>query len=274
MSADQQATPFMFKILVVGKAYAGKTCCIKRLVHNTFTNSYKSTLGVDFAITQFTVPQEEIQIYLTGTPPDAHYTAPSINEASAMQINLDSHRPPCYEGGNKVILPKAHPIYALPSASVRAQLWDIAGQERYTSLTRAYYRNAVAAVVVGDLESPTFYDDVIGWKKDIDEKVKLMDTDIPIPCILCCNKIDSEAASAWYAKNGEAVAKFARENRFVGMYTTSALTGANLQCAFQHLCVATLAELLVIQQNQNAVKNPAVVSLEQSKDTPAGKACC
>lgn len=115
-------------------------------------------------------------------------------------------------------LPKTHPIYALPSVSIRAQLWDIAGQERYTSLTRAYYRNAVAAVVVGDLESPTFYEDVLGWKKDIDEKVKLMDTDVPIPCILCCNKIDSEAANAWYAKNGEAVAKFARENRFAGMY--------------------------------------------------------
>ncbi|ESU35461.1 putative Rab32 [Giardia duodenalis] len=274
MSTNQQATPFMFKILVVGKAYAGKTCCIKRLVHNTFTNSYKSTLGVDFAITHFVIPQEEIQIYLTGAPPDVYYTAPTVSDTSTMQINLSSYRPPCYEGGSKMSLPKTHPIYALPSVSIRAQLWDIAGQERYTSLTRAYYRNAVAAVVVGDLESPTFYEDVLGWKKDIDEKVKLMDTDVPIPCILCCNKIDSEAANAWYAKNGEAVAKFARENRFAGMYTTSALTGANLQCAFQHLCVATLAELLVIQQAQTPSMNPVVVSMEQSKERSANKACC
>lgn len=274
MNTEQQASPFMFKILVVGKAYAGKTCCIKRLVHNTFTNSYKSTLGVDFAITQFTIPQEEIQTYLTGSPPDVHYTAPNITDASAMQINLSSHRPLCYEGGSKITLPKTHPIYTIPSVNVRAQLWDIAGQERYTSLTRAYYRNAVAAVVVGDLESPTFYEDVIGWKKDIDEKVKLMDTDTPIPCMLCCNKIDSEAAITWYMKNGEELAKFARENRFIGMYTTSALTGANLKCAFQHLCVATLAELLVIQQTQNSSRNPTVVSLEQSKETPASKACC
>ena len=34
--------------------------------------------------------------------------------------------------------------------SIRIQLWDIAGQERFGNMTRVYYREAKAAVVVFD----------------------------------------------------------------------------------------------------------------------------
>lgn len=40
----------IYKILVVGDPGVGKTCAIKRYVHNVYSPNYKITIGVDFAL--------------------------------------------------------------------------------------------------------------------------------------------------------------------------------------------------------------------------------
>ena len=77
---------------------------------------------------------------------------------------------------------------------MRLQLWDIAGQERYSSLSRAYYKDAFGCLVVGDLELDTIVSDVKAWKKDIDEKVHFPDTEEPLPCVMMANKVDKPVA--------------------------------------------------------------------------------
>merc|ERR1719162_2816063 len=106
----------LFKVLVVGDIGTGKTSIIKRYVHGIFSNHYKATIGVDFAL---------------------------------KVINLDAN------------------------TVVRLQLWDIAGQERFGNMTRVYFKGAVGAIVVHDINTlrtkpDTSFDDSRRWKKELD----------------------------------------------------------------------------------------------------------
>ena len=41
---------YLFRILLVGDSGVGKTCILIRFVENTFSQSYLSTIGIDFKI--------------------------------------------------------------------------------------------------------------------------------------------------------------------------------------------------------------------------------
>jgi Ras-related protein Rab-32 len=46
----EEPSEFLYKVLVVGEGNTGKTCIIRRYVHNIFQMSTKATIGVDFAL--------------------------------------------------------------------------------------------------------------------------------------------------------------------------------------------------------------------------------
>ena len=70
--------------------------------------------------------------------------------------------------------------------------WDIAGEERFGSMTRLYYKDSHADFVFFD---PTRINTLEGskkWKLDFDSKILLPDGS-PIPCLLFSTKSDLEA---------------------------------------------------------------------------------
>ncbi|KAJ1143663.1 hypothetical protein NDU88_009968 [Pleurodeles waltl] len=75
------------------------------------------------------------------------------------------------------------------SETVRLQLWDIAGQERFTSMTRLYYREAAACVIMFDVTNRASFLNSQKWKEDLDSKATLQNG-APVPCILLANKCD------------------------------------------------------------------------------------
>ena len=48
----------------------------------------------------------------------------------------------------------------------RIQIWDTAGQENFRSITRAYYKNSVCALVVYDISSRDSFNNVTSWIED------------------------------------------------------------------------------------------------------------
>jgi len=49
---------------------------------------------------------------------------------------------------------------------IKLQFWDTAGQERFKAVTRTYYRNAVAAILVYDISRRSTYNHLTSWLTD------------------------------------------------------------------------------------------------------------
>jgi len=47
---EEPVEEYVYKILVVGDLGCGKTSFIHRYVNHTFSNTYRATIGVDFAL--------------------------------------------------------------------------------------------------------------------------------------------------------------------------------------------------------------------------------
>ena len=72
--------------------------------------------------------------------------------------------------------------------TLRLQLWDIAGQDIFTLMSRSFYKDAVGSFVVSDLTRLETLDSVIAWKEELDSKVQMSDGS-KIPCFLLGNKV-------------------------------------------------------------------------------------
>ena len=87
----------------------------------------------------------------------------------------------------------------------------LTGQERFGSMTRVYYKEAVAAVIVFDITNRRSFQAVTKWKNDLDLKVHSAD-DSCIPCILLANKSDLKTK----AVTPEEIDQLVTELNFIG----------------------------------------------------------
>ena len=105
----------------------------------------------------------------------------------------------------------------------RSQIWDTAGQENVRSITRAYYKNSVCAMVVYDITSRDSFEHVQNWLQDIkDQSPKT------VLIVLIGNKIDLEENRVVSYDEGS---EFAIKNGLI-FEETSAKTGQGIEEVF------------------------------------------
>ena len=63
-----------------------------------------------------------------------------------------------------------------------------AGQERFTSMTRVYFKESNAACIVFDVSNRDSFNAVIRWKQEVDKKV-FLPSGQPVPVLLLANKV-------------------------------------------------------------------------------------
>eukprot|EP01062_Namystynia_karyoxenos_P031466 TRINITY_DN23355_c0_g1_i1.p1 TRINITY_DN23355_c0_g1~~TRINITY_DN23355_c0_g1_i1.p1 ORF type:complete len:259 (+),score=89.67 TRINITY_DN23355_c0_g1_i1:106-777(+) len=117
------------------------------------------------------------------------------------------------------------------NTTIRVQLWDIAGQERFKNLTRVYYKEAVGAVIVYDISNDSTLESAKQWKTDMDHKVLLPDGST-IPCVLVANKADLPNKRS---RTGAQMHHICAENQLAAWFETSAKTGEGVDHAFNWL---------------------------------------
>ncbi|XP_072170491.1 ras-related protein Rab-8-like [Diadema setosum] len=132
----------------------------------------------------------------------------------------------------------------LDREEMRLQLWDTSGQERFRSMTQAYYRGAAGVVLVYDVTAEDSFSTLSDWLGDVGmyapENVKV---------ILVGNKCDVEEERSVSRQAGE---EFAKEHG-LKHFEASAVTNQNVVEAFEYLA------RLLMEQEKERLKNAETV---------------
>ncbi|XP_054461364.1 ras-related protein Rab-25-like [Anoplopoma fimbria] len=117
----------------------------------------------------------------------------------------------------------------LDNYTIKAQIWDTAGLERYRAITSAYYRGAVGALLVYDISKHLTYESADRWLKELFDHA-----DPHIVVMLVGNKRDLDALRTVPSEEGKDFA----EKRGLLFMETSALDSTNVEHAFNEVLIA------------------------------------
>ncbi|XP_035529159.1 ras-related protein Rab-25-like [Morone saxatilis] len=151
----------------------------------------------------------------------------------------------------------------LSGFTIKAQIWDTAGLERYRAITSAYYRGAVGALLVYDITKHLTYESVERWLKELYDHA-----DPHIVVMLVGNKTDLESERSVPTEEAQG---FAEKNGLLFL-ETSALNSTNVEAAFNNV----LAEIQRKVSSKEVVRGSiSAVSLNsRAENTEEQKPCC
>ena len=110
---------------------------------------------------------------------------------------------------------------------VKVQLWDTAGEERFRTIAKSYYKGAHGIVLIYDVTNRKTYDNIRKWMNQIKD-----DSSSNISIILVANKIDCENEFRQVTKEeGEVLAK----NNNLPIFEASAKDNINVEESFKYL---------------------------------------
>lgn len=117
-------------------------------------------------------------------------------------------------------------VVQLQDYTVRFQIWDTAGQEKYKSLAPLYYKGAHAALVVYDITNKESFENAKSWVKEL-----RLSQGTHVVIGLAGNKLDLAERRQVAKPDAE---ELAEKEDFIFM-ETSAKSGENIQDMFRKI---------------------------------------
>ena len=112
---------------------------------------------------------------------------------------------------------------------IRVQIWDTAGQEQFRAITRGFYRDSHAVIIVYDIRNEQSFEHVRDWVREIRENT---DDSEKLIKYLVGNFADKNDERKITTEEGKEAVK---EYELQQFYETSAFTGSNIVELFTNI---------------------------------------
>lgn len=231
---------YRFKIILIGDYSSGKTAIIKKLSDEPFFGNYTSTIGVDYIKKKL----HHNDIFNDTTIFDDGKTTYEIT--SEETIKFFKPKNPIFK--------KYHQLKkrtTRDNISYNLAIWDTSGQEQFSKITSAYYRNITSAILVFDLTNYKSFKSIEIWHRNLFDKLN-SDAHAYFPFIIVGNKSDMRSLRTVSTEEAEELAA-----KLGGIYVeTSAKDNQNINTLFSVLIKAILFNInheLVVPSNKNGI---------------------
>jgi len=146
---------------------------------------------------------------------------------------------------------------------IKVQVWDTAGEERYRSITNAYYRGAEGILIVFDLTNEESFKSIQNW---INEVTVFTGKDVIIICLGNKSDLKSEIS-----KN--IIDEFKKKTN-LEIFNVSAKTGEGVEEAFKHIIELLIKKNTDKKEENNAINLTPNTNNNNSPTDKKKESCC
>ena len=176
---------YKFRIIVLGDFGCGKTSLLERSTKDVYNSIYSSTIGVDY----FNKKLNHEEIFTS----DSILTDKCYNKSSDLDNKYKKYHTILKKTKKKDI------NYSL-------RIWDTSGQERFSRLINAYFKNLSGCILLFDITNRESFSSVERWHKELfeslDDSIK-----VSFPFIMVGNKLDLFSSRSVSYKEANNLAK-------------------------------------------------------------------